>query len=311
MLTIAAITEGMLVRHPKKPEWGLGKVLVVRGGKAIIFFKNDAADHHEFVLDQVDLDIAADQSDPMLDKLPPFVDGKFAVKAKKVTIQDGIEEFKSRFPLGFRDPRYLGTKRVYGERNYKERAHQRYLKAFGDGRGEQLLAAKKFDELREQTQAIITKDKMNLLSPYEAMAFRDGLAASDDAAGIFFAAVFNFVKDGPNQQLFNDLAEAVKNLPVEEGRSRAATWPVLTILPFLADPARFIFLKPEPTKACADRLRFELLYDSALRWATYERLLEMGTYLLDKLRPLGAKDFIDVQSFMWVIEKYDAYDLRK
>ena len=44
--------------------------------------------------------------------------------------------------------------------------------------------------------------------------------------------------------------------------------------------------------------------DSALRWATYERLLEMGTHLLRELQPLGAKDFIDVQSFMWVIEKY-------
>ena len=145
---------------------------------------------------------------------------------------------------------------------------------------------------------------MNMLSPFEAMAFRDGLAASDTAAGDFFRVVISFVREGPNQQLFNELAEAVKNLPVEEGRSRAATWPVQTILPFLADPGRFIFLKPEPTKACADRLRFDLLYDSALRWATYERLLEMGTHLLRELQPLGAKDFIDVQSFMWVIEKY-------
>ena len=108
----------------------------------------------------------------------------------------------------------------------------------------------------------------------------------------------------PEQKLFNNLASAVENLPVDEGRARVATWPVQTLLPYLADPTRFMFLKPEPTRACADRLRFDLLYDSALRWVTYERLLVMGKVLLGELRQLGARDFIDVQSFMWVIQKY-------
>jgi hypothetical protein len=145
---------------------------------------------------------------------------------------------------------------------------------------------------------------MNLLSPYESMALREGLAADAVAAAKFFEAVFAFVERGPNQEQFNALASAVRNLPVDEGRARVATWPVQTLLPFLADPSRFMFLKPEPTQACADRLRFDLLYDSSLRWATYERLMVMADILLAELRPLGAKDFIDVQSFMWVIQKY-------
>jgi len=143
-----------------------------------------------------------------------------------------------------------------------------------------------------------------LLSPYEAMAFRDGLIASDKTAAEYFRALFLFVEGGPNQQSFNAFASAVTNLPVQEGRARVATWPVLTLPPFLADPNRFMFLKPEPTQACADRLRFDLLYDSSLRWVTYERLMTMGEILLNELKPLGAQDFIDVQSFMWVIQKY-------
>jgi hypothetical protein len=306
MVGSASLSEGMLVRHPKKSEWGLGKVLVVGAGSATVFFKDDPADHRIFLLDRTSLDIAEIQSDPTLDNLPPFVNGTFATKNKKVTMQDGIEEFKRRFPLGFEDPRYLGGKSVgvVGERNYKLRGHERYLEAFGDGRGEALLAAGKFDELRDQAHAVATKGKMNLLSPYEAMAFRDGLAASDTVAAEFFGALFSFVTNGPNQQGFNALANAVNDIPVKKGGSRAATWPIQTLLPFLADPARFMFLKPEPTKACADRLRFDLHYDSALRWATYEQLLKMGTHLLKELRPLGARDFIDAQSFMWVIEKY-------
>jgi hypothetical protein len=300
------LTEGTLVRHPKKPEWGLGKVLTRKGNSATIFFKNDPTDHRTILLDMVSLQVADEQSDEMLDRLPPFVDGAFVTKAKKVTIEDGIQRFKELFPLGFEDPGYLeaGNDQAGGERGYKLRAHERWIEEFGNGKGEELLASGNLDELRQSVQSVVTKDHMNLLSPYEAMALRDGLAASDSAARAFLDSLLSFVSGGPNQALFNDLAKAVGDLPVEEGRARVATWPVQTLLPYLADPTRFMFLKPEPTRACADRLRFDLLYDSALRWTTYERLMVMGTLLLKELRPLGARDFIDVQSFMWVIQKY-------
>jgi len=300
------IHEGDLVRHPTKPEWGLGKVLAMQGNNVTIYFKDDAADHRTFLIDRIKLNVTDEQSDAMLDKLPPFVKGAFDTKSKKVTIQEGIEAFKKQFPGCFADPKYLGVEGVdvVGERNYKLRAHQRYLDGFGDGKGEALLESGKIDELRDLVQGVVTKDHMNLLSPYEAMAFRDGLIASDKTAAEYFRALFLFVEHGPNQQSFNALASAVRNLPVQEGRARVATWPVLTLPPFLADPNRYMFLKPDPTKACADRLRFDLLYDSALRWTTYERLLSMGEHLLNELKPLGARDFIDVQSFMWVIKKY-------
>jgi hypothetical protein len=59
-------------------------------------------------------------------------------------------------------------------------------------------------------------------------------------------------------------------------------------------------LKPEVTKKAADRLLFDLLYSSKLSWTTYSRLLKMSQLLLDRLRPLGARDYIDVQSFIFL-----------
>lgn len=306
MTSELTIIEGALVRHPRKPEWGLGKVLTIRGNTAAIHFKDDPADYRTIMLDVVQLIVAEEKFDPMLDNLPPFVDGAFAAKAKKVTFQQGVEAFTKQFPGGFTDPLYLEGKdgATGGERGYKFRAHERYLDTLGEGRGEALLKSGRFDELRDLLQGVVTKGGMNLLSLYEAMALREGLAASDDAAEKYFEALFAFVKSCPDQKSFNALSDAVRNLPAEPGRARVATWPVLTLLPFLADPTRFMFLKPEPTNACADRLRFNLLYDSALRWATYERLLQLSANLLEQLKTLGARDFIDVQSFMWVIQKY-------
>jgi hypothetical protein len=61
-----------------------------------------------------------------------------------------------------------------------------------------------------------------------------------------------------------------------------------------------MFLKPEKTKAAADTLGFDLRYDATLNWDTYAALLRMGDLYLSLLKPRGAKDFVDVQSFIFV-----------
>jgi hypothetical protein len=65
-----------------------------------------------------------------------------------------------------------------------------------------------------------------------------------------------------------------------------------------------MFLKPGPTQECAARMRFDLQYSADPRWLTYKKLMQMGGQLLERLRPWGARDYIDVQSFIWVIAKY-------
>ena len=60
-------------------------------------------------------------------------------------------------------------------------------------------------------------------------------------------------------------------------------------------------LKPTAVCDCALRLNFDLRYTSELNWETYTRLLKMAGILFDRLEPLGARDLIDIQSFIWVI----------
>ena len=99
------------------------------------------------------------------------------------------------------------------------------------------------------------------------------------------------------------LASAVSALP--QPGSRVATWPVATIFPYLAHPDRNMFLKPEVTKEAAQRLGFHLNYKSEPNWLTYRSLLSLAELLMEELRPLGARDLIDVQSFIWVTGEYD------
>ena len=62
-----------------------------------------------------------------------------------------------------------------------------------------------------------------------------------------------------------------------------------------------MFLKPTVTQDCAVGLMFDLQYSPELNWLTYAKLMEMSTFLLEYLRPYGARDFIDVQSFVWLV----------
>jgi hypothetical protein len=59
-------------------------------------------------------------------------------------------------------------------------------------------------------------------------------------------------------------------------------------------------LKPEVVKKAAGRAGRDLVYSTTIKWDAYERTLDLSRSLLESLAPLGAKDFIDVQSFMWV-----------
>ena len=88
---------------------------------------------------------------------------------------------------------------------------------------------------------------------------------------------------------------------MKPGGSRVLSWPVVSLLPFLADPTSHMFLKPQQTKRTAQAFMFELLYDSRPNWSCYQRLQQLSLKILQDIRPLGARDMIDVQSFMWVV----------
>jgi hypothetical protein len=78
------------------------------------------------------------------------------------------------------------------------------------------------------------------------------------------------------------------------------TWPVLTLLPFIARPTDHMFLKPSVTQVAAAAIGFDLQYRPEPNWLTYKRLIQMSERLMTVLRPHGARDLIDVQSFIWV-----------
>jgi len=128
-------------------------------------------------------------------------------------------------------------------------------------------------------------------------AVHKGLKKGDEAGTQILEAALAFIAK-PDSTKFAALFEAVAQLPSDGGK--VLTWPNITLLPFLADPKKFMALKPTNTELMAARMNFDLRYTATPNWPTFDAMQRMSQFLLQRLQPLGAKDMFDVQAFMWV-----------
>ena len=290
---------GLIVTHPKMAAWGPGKIVHVALPKVWVAFR-DLPDQEAkpILVDIAPLRKANVQTDPILDNLPPFEqkgDKWVSPYGRRYKHGEAMEWFLARFPKRFKDPRYDEE-----ERGYKVEAHKLFISTLGKGKVRRLLQQDKVEELVRLALKVATCGHVQLLAPVENMAMHDGLAGDKAAAKRFFVTFLDLIDaPSPTASLFEAYAKAVSDLPAEPGKSPVFTWPVTTILPARANPDTFMFLKPNVTNKAAERLGFELHYQSKPNWGTYESLLRMGQMYLEFLRPHGAKDLIDVQSFIW------------
>ena len=296
-------SEGQIVEHRA---WGRGKVVIVEPPYMTIQFPSLGADPDasrrklQLVTDFVtvssvksDPDLDAIETGPVARRRGGRAGGAPTRRRKSITtnLEAAIEWFKGAHPGLFEDP-----KLVSDEIKAKREGHAVFAKHFGKGQARQLLAAQNFKAIAEGLTLVY--GATNIPSVFEIRAIKNGLA-DEAAAGRLLEALQGFL-DAPGAEAFAKLTEAVGSLPAATAGSRVLTWPNVTVVPFLADPARFVVLKPEASQKIAGRMDRDLLYSTAPSWPVYEDFLRLSADLLTALRPLGAKDYIDVQSFLWV-----------
>ena len=211
----------------------------------------------------------------------------------------GMEEAIARFlkfmPGGFAGERYNSPE---SERHYKIRARDALAATLP------LKAARSASTADAQSlAAAFTPDKLwtNMLSLQESTRLRETLAGPNGSAFLQAAAKF---ADG---QLGAGLA-GMRKAVAPHG---ASTWPIATYLPFFWLPERHMFLKPEATRDFAERVghRFAVDYSSDHDPSVYESLIDLADHTASAIRKLGPIDRIDVQSFIWVVGRYEEADL--
>ena len=295
---MGSLENGMLVQHVSL---GAGKIVALDENAVHVFFATSGARFATKLRLPVALSYLSPSASPnaWLSALSGFAldakTGRYGRAGAWLSHADAVARFLESFPLGFADPKYVeGAK----ERAFRwRRAHAEFVEVLGNGEGEKLLAAGDVAGLVERTLRV-EKRVRTLHRDAEKVSFEDGLRDPAAARG-FFAALFELLAtDEPEQSRFEALAVAVSALT--PGASREAGWPVVTLLPFIARPDLHMLLRPHFACDVAQRLGLELAYDAEPNWTTYSALLASAELLLEKLRPHGARDHVDVEAFMHV-----------
>jgi hypothetical protein len=161
---------------------------------------------------------------------------------------------------------------------------------------EGFLESKNYNEIAARAVAI--ESRTNLLFSFEKMALRDGIK-SLGGARTFSQGLYTLLYGSETlEDRFNEWIHAVGALPRRQ--TRVLTWPVLTVMGFLAQPSVHVYLKPTVTKKAAGRYGFEFQYESRPSWETYSSLLKFSRTVRRDIRDMNPRDMIDIQSFLWV-----------
>ena|SRR5436190_5013653 len=201
------------------------------------------------------------------------------------------KKFLRYFRGGFDDETYVDW-----ERGYKWQAHERWEELLGKDELRALLKAGEHVEVARRATSI--ESRTNLLFSFEKMALRDALK-SEIGASAFAEGLWDLLYGrGPDQARFERWISCVAALPRRQ--TRVLTWPVVTVIGFIAQPDRHIFLKPNVTRVAAKAYNFPFEYASRPNWGTYQSLLAFAEKVRRDQRDLHPRDMIDLQGFIWV-----------
>lgn len=287
---------GVLVEHTV---WRRGKVIEIISPYAIIHFPaladSPQGPQRKLREDAPQLTKSSVQSDPELDGIEtgpgkPKKVSKRKVKDLTNLLDEAVVWFQETYPAKFEDEKLLDA-----DYRNKRAAQETFAANFADGRGSALVDQAQNAQIAGLLDGIYRAT--NVLSPFEVKAVHKAFVKGDESATKVLGSTLAFVA-GPGHGTFKAMAEAVSQLPADGGKVN--TWPIVTLLPFLAAPHKFLALKPTNTELIATRMAFNMKYDSTPNWETYDATLRMANQLFERLKPLGAKDMIDVQTFMIV-----------
>lgn len=311
---------GAYVRHPS---WGPGKVVSADSSLIRVYFRDVDEPFPEKRVKTFDqkglpmLTVIEPFADAALDNLPPWKDGKFVRYKTDLTIGAAKRDFLRRFSDGIDDAEFRRE-----EIDYKRSAHARYMTLFSPhARG--WIAENDHEAIASALDAVYGDPRAPKIGPdsrlnvlyqkVEEPAYFDALRGGGEYTVRYAEAALDFIeRDGTEQ--FDRYVRALEHLPTREGGARIDLWTTLTWLPFIAAPDQHCLIKPTIIQSFASALAFEPNYKSQLNHLTYRSVQAMTDGMRETLRSSEVNlqgrelDMIDVQSFMWVVARYNGAD---
>lgn len=286
---------GERVKHPRRPEWGIGEVLADSAGDQVHILFEDAGDK-KFSIDFIEfIKVDGDEaSSEMLDALvKSFKTPRSGKSQKALPFPEAINIFLSYFPGGFNDKRYISQ-----ERDYKVTAHQMFLDKLGRAEFERLITEGNYSEVAKRALQVVHATNLNSL--YENIWLNNGIKKTEESQKRFAESLYDFLYgDSSLKERFESYTKMLTDIG-------ASKWPLVSYFPFIAFPDKFMYLKPTITQNAAAVMGVLINYQPEINWLTYDSVQKLAELIKVKLidqntENLVPRDMIDVQSFMWVI----------
>ena len=290
------LVAGSLVKHRTL---GAGKVVAVEATALHVYFPGSGTRYAAKLRWPAAVPFLTQDPEPnvWLQSLGSFamdsVSGRYTLAANFMSHEEAVSAYLAEHPAAFRASRPRG-KEPRLERAARWRAAcAEWTAALGGGQAEKLLDDGSDPELTRRVLRVAAH-----ASRIPRMVEADVLEEAFEPGEVvreFLQALFAYVAAPlPARPRFEKLIAASHAL----GAPPDAAWPMVTFFPFVAAPSRHMVLVPRSTSAGASRLGCDLQYQAAPSWATYLRLRDLSASLLEKLAPVGARDFVDVECFL-------------
>lgn len=282
------------VKHIKKNEWGVGKVISVENHKIEIDFLNcgikllnSKIALLEEVLDEGEIGKFKEN------KLITSLNNKKNKKStfvESISLEELTKIFHKSYPDGFYDIKYLEL-----ERSSKEKLSNDFKKHFSKENLSKKIKSKDYKELSEISKKLISATK--IIHSIEKTTFRKSISIEKNQE-LFINILYKTLYDIDNldEKSFYDYKEFFNEISCNK-------WTLITYFLNMIDPEKYAFLKPKMSKKAAEVFGFDLNYNMVPNWETYNSLLINSNKLMEGLKDLKPRDYIDIENFMQITIK--------
>jgi hypothetical protein len=179
------------------------------------------------------------------------------------------------------------------ERDYKLRIVERLPQELGERKMALLLEQGRFNEAATLIRRFPNNPNDNLLYyPYEAFPLQN---APDEALARAFYDLLYGADVFPNR-----FQAWIKVL----NKHSHLCWPAATYYLMIHDPEKHIYVKPGTLGKLINAVSTKFKWQPRTSAAYYVEVQRFSQAILEELKPYGARDMLDVQSFAWILRDY-------
>lgn len=302
---MSAIRVGNYVTHSQRPAWGVGKVFGQSQQHILVGFSNlpeterfKRMEWRPGLLERSDVKSDAEldswkvECDSTCHPLLAVVKTRRTAKAALWTREQGMEKFLHKYNGGFPDAWYRAS-----HRDPRLKQHQMWEELLGGGKLRALAQPKPHLAAQHILKIMDLPDKPLLHVKTELPRLRDAFMRTERMPAFLTALADLLDADRPNRAAYDAYLTAFAAL-APAGQKSPMSWPIVTALPYIAQPSRHMYLKPATMRNAAAGLGADLAFKAAPNSLTYDRMLTFGNGLLEFIKPRSGNDMIDVQAFI-------------